>query len=167
MGDLPKPRIIACGSRDEAYKHFCRCLQSEPESFAMLLVDSEAPAPEGRSCADHLRSRDGWSNIEGDHGHLMVQCMEAWFIADKPALLAYYDGGFREASLPNNPRIEQVSKADVMAGLEAATRNTKTKGAYHKTKHGFDLLGRIDPHRVRAASPRAAAFISALLAQLS
>jgi len=53
-----------------------------------------------------------------------------------------------------------------MQGLEGATRATETKGAYHKTKHGFDLLELIDPGAVRQASPFADALIKLLLAKL-
>ena len=54
-----------------------------------------------------------------------------------------------------------------MKGLEAATKATETKGPYHKTKHGFDLLGFIDPAAVREASPFADALIKLLLAKLT
>ena len=96
--------------------------------------------------------------------HLMVQCMEAWFLADRPALAQYYGDGFIPSALPGNPRIEQVPKTDIMRGLENATKATQ-KETYHKTKHGFDLLGRIDPAAVRQVSPFADKLVEILLAK--
>lgn len=92
----------------------------------------------------------------------MVQCMEAWFLADRAALEEYYGQGFKSQSLPRNPKIEDIPKQDLMQGLEAATRET-TKGNYHKTKHGFEILERIDPSKVRTASKFADLFFIELL----
>ena len=85
----------------------------------------------------------------------MVQVMEAWFLADRQALADYYGQGFLAGSLPGQPKIELISKPDVFSALQHASKNTKTKGEYHKTRHGFDLLELIDPNRVRAASVHA------------
>jgi hypothetical protein len=51
-----------------------------------------------------------------------------------------------------------------MTGLENATRATQ-KGLYHKTKHGFDLLGLIDPNMVIKSSPFADELVKLLLAK--
>ncbi len=94
----------------------------------------------------------------------MVQCTESWFLADRQALASYYGQGFVENALPRNPDVEAIAKGDVLAGLQAATRLTRTKGPYHKTRHGFALLGIIDPGRVRGASRHADRLFS-LIAQ--
>jgi hypothetical protein len=96
----------------------------------------------------------------------MVQCMEAWFLADKTTLARYYGDGFRESALPRNPRIEEIPKREVAYGLRRATEAT-IKGPYHKTRHGFDLLGRLDPRAVRQRSPFADAFFMVLLTRLA
>ena len=44
---------------------------------------------------------------------------------------------------------------DVVRALENATRNTRTKGHYDKTRHGFELLASIDPAKVRQRSKHA------------
>ncbi len=85
----------------------------------------------------------------------MVQVMESWFLADRRVLADYYGQGFTAGSLPGQPNIELISKQDVFRALKQASKNTKTKGEYHKTKHGFDLLELIDPNLVRAASGHA------------
>ena len=74
----------------------------------------------------------------------MVQCMEAWFLADIPAVLQYYAHEFDEFALRGNPNIEAIPKRDVMDRLHNATRTT-SKGPYHKTRHGFESW----PHRPR------------------
>jgi len=80
--------------------------------------------------------------------------MESWFLADVPAVAAYYGQEFRASALPGNPNIEQVPKRDVMDGLHEATR-ARGKGTYHKTGHGFDILERVDPGSVRRRSGHA------------
>ena len=95
----------------------------------------------------------------------MVQCMEAWFLADRAALVNYYGQDFRESALPGNPNIEAVSKVDVLNGLERATKDTN-KGSYHKTKHGFPILECIDPNAVRERSDHADALFRVLLTKL-
>ena len=93
----------------------------------------------------------------------MVQAMESWFLADKEALTAYYGQGFRRQSLPANPNIEQIPKNDVLDGLQRATQGV-SKGPYHKGKHGFEILARLDPMKVRGASPYADRLIRTLVA---
>jgi hypothetical protein len=155
-----RPRIIACGSRGVAFDKFKTALRDAKADFVILLVDSEGPVDPGHSPWRHLKERtgDGWEQPEGaadDQAHLMVQCMESWFLADREALAAHYGQGFRPNALPSNPDIETIAKADVLRRLEDATRQTKTKGKYDKTRHGFALMALIDPKKVREASPHA------------
>jgi hypothetical protein len=81
--------------------------------------------------------------------------MESWFLADREALSGYYKQGFLVNSLPDRANIEEIPKRDVKRKLDDATRPTTTKGLYHKTRHGFDLLALIDPEKLRRASQRA------------
>ena len=92
----------------------------------------------------------------------MVQCMETWFLADKATLAQYYGNGFKQSALPPNPTIEVISRKDVFEGLVRATAATR-KGQYHKTRHAFDILERLDPEAVRQQSPHAAALFATLL----
>lgn len=98
--------------------------------------------------------------------HLMVQCMESWFLADKTSLEEFYGQGFRPNALPANPAVEDVLKKDVMEGLARATQGT-TMGEYHKTRHGFAILERLDPAKVSERSLHAKAFLDFLRTQLS
>ena len=96
----------------------------------------------------------------------MVQAMEAWFLADREALKAFYGTGFLAKSLPGTAAaIESIPKIDLEPRLNHAAKPT-SKGEYHKTKHGFALLALIDPSRVEIASPYAAALHQFLREQL-
>lgn len=155
------PRVIACGGRKEAFDRFrTAILNALPEEVCVLLVDAEDRVTAGASI-EHLRVRDGWNfpDLDRHKVFLMVQAMEAWFLADREILARFYDGGFLPNALPGSPsNIECVRKDDLGPKLNHATRQTKRKGAYHKVKHGFALLALIDPLKVEAASPHAAAF---------
>jgi hypothetical protein len=156
------PRIVACGSRNDAYDSFRTALDRGER--AMLLVDAEEPVSTSGPW-QHLKARDGWNRPGGatdGQCHLMVQVMESWFLADADALESFYGKDFRRQELPANPNIEQVSKRDVLNGLASATRDT-TRGPYDKGAHSFDILANLNPAQVRCSSPHANRLILALL----
>lgn len=141
-------RLIACGTRDEAYKGF----RNGNADIVVLLVDSEDPV--SLTPIDHLTARDGW-NFDGandDHVHLMVQAMEAWIAADPDALGAYYGKHFQKNALPRRQNLEEESKIDIVKKLDRATQGTQ-KGVYHKIQHAGYLLQRINPAIVRKRCP--------------
>jgi len=159
------PRIVACGSRNQAYEDFCTAVHVGKEEIPVLLVDSEGPTLPSKSPWQHLHSRDGWhcpDDVKQGQVQLMVQCMETWFLADRNALATFYGQGFKAGALPSRSDIENVSKNDLFDGLSRATRNSQSKGQYEK-RHSFDLLSMIDPDKLRSASPHAEKLISALI----
>ena len=145
-------RIVVCGARTEAFKDFDLALQDHPDAFNVLLVDSES-AVTGNPL-EYLRSEKGWMvrDVDEEHCHLMVQMMEAWLVADKAALVQYYDQGFNCKAIPGNPNVEEIEKTDLEKSLKEATKNTR-KGEYHKTRHAAHLLGMVDVSMVRRAAP--------------
>jgi hypothetical protein len=174
------PRIVACGSRADAYDSFCTAVGSG--DMAMLLVDSEAPVVPVAQLGDatkradrdrwqpwqHLHQREGdrWDKPAGTEDlqcHLMVQCMESWFLADRKALKQFFDPGFKESQLPAaaNPA-EQVAKATVYQALAKATDACKTKSPYGKGEHSFKLLTLVDPEKVQQVSPWALRLVETL-----
>ena len=156
------PRIVACGGRQNAYESFVTALEAD-DGPPMLLVDAEAPVKKPSSW-QHLHERDAWDCPAGatdEQCHLMVQVMESWFLANRASLSSFYGQRFNDNALTGNPKIEQVSKADVFKRLENATRRTQ-KGAYSKGAHSFDILGAVDPGEVERASPHAKRFLNAL-----
>ena len=159
--------IKPCGARQSAYKDFLAALKSSPQAFNVLLVDSEGPVNGGPW--DHLRNRPGdqWKNpgVDDNQCHLMVQTMEAWLIADRERLRAYYGPDFHENALPNNPNVEQIDKQDLDRALHDATRNTK-KGAYHKTRHAPEILERVRLDVVRQKASFCDRLFRTLLAEI-
>lgn len=155
-------KVVACGGRNQAFDRFkTESERIKPDEVCVLLVDSEGPVKQDVSPATHLHERDGWNfvHLHREQIFLMVQSMEAWFLADRSALADYYGQGFRRNALPGDEcHVESVSKGDLVPALDQATRDTKTKGQYHKTRHGFALLAKIDPAKVEAGSPHAAKF---------
>lgn len=165
------PRLVACGSRQNAFDDFCIAMNSPNENeVSFLLVDAEALVKEVHKNRpwDHLKERDHWNrpeNVSNRQVLLMVQVMESWFLADPPALEIFFGGKFNSKALPRQPDIESISKKDVFQGLEAATRYTQ-KGKYGKGAHSFKILERIDPKRVAAASPWASRLLDNLSKEL-
>ena len=90
-------KVVACGGRNEAFKKFRTAHQGVmPGDYVILLVDSEGPVEPHVSPWDYLRKREGdkWSKPKSatdDQVHLMVQCMEAWFMADREAVVKYFE----------------------------------------------------------------------------
>lgn len=155
-------KVVACGGRNQAFDRFkTEASRTKPDEYCVLLVDSELPVKHGATPVTHLHERDGWDfgHLPSNQVFLMVQAMEAWFLADRDALATYYGQGFRRNALPGDEQhIEAIRKDDLVPSLENASSDTKTKGQYHKTRHGFALLAKIDPVKVEAGSPHAEAF---------
>jgi hypothetical protein len=142
-------KIITCGSRTHTFRNFRTALQSHPDAFNVLLVDSEANVDRERSPWTLLQQRDGWSGrFDDSQCQLMVQTMEHWLIADKEALKRFYGAGFRERALPKTADIEQIDKQTLERGLIKATVDT-AKGKYHKIRHAPQILALINVSQVR------------------
>ncbi|MFD2249773.1 hypothetical protein FHS82_003172 [Pseudochelatococcus lubricantis] len=169
-----RPRIVACGSRRDAFDSFCTAIAGGQE--AILLVDSEdvITAQNQQGTSDtwqpwaHLKTRtgDGWDkpqNTPDTDCHLMAQIMESWFLADRNALKTFFGQGFKESALPAaNNAVESIAKQQVYNALGQATKSCKTKTAYGKGEHSFKLLTKIDPAKVTQASPWAKRFVDEL-----
>ena len=162
------PKVIPCSGRREAYEDFRNARRTaRGGEFAALPVDSEGPVAEGLDPWTHLRNRagDGWSGPPGaadDSVHLMVQCMEAWFLADRDSLARFFGAGFNRNALPARSDVENVPKGDVEAVLSNATRACGGKGAYRKGRHSFAILAELNPGKVVAASPHARQLVDTL-----
>lgn len=161
------PAVVACGSRQSAYDRFCTAVSTAGrDDVPLLLVDSEDAVNE--SPWTHLRTCSGWvcpSGADGQQVHLMVQIMESWFLADRSALANYFGSDFHDSALPANTRIEKIAKRKVFDSLRQATRDCGRDKVYDesaKGRHSFALLGKIDPQKVRAASPHAERLLNTL-----
>ena len=154
--------MTACGGRDRTLMSFQRANRSHPEICNILLIDSEIELKAG--VLEHLRSFPmSGKTLEVDESrcHLMVQVMEAWFLADPDTLEKYYGKGFNSAALPKERMIERIEKSRIETALKEATRHT-SKSEYHKTKHGPEILRRLNVETVRKAAPHCDRLFKAL-----
>lgn len=160
------PRIVASGGRRQAYDDFRTALR-QGKHHAMLLVDSEDPVTVPSPWLHLLqRPADAWPtppDATDNDCHLMVQCMESWFLTDRDTLTTFFGQGLNANALPSpHTPIETIPKAAVYQALANATKDCKTKAQYGKGEHSFLLLAQIDPTKVTAASPWAACFVTAM-----
>jgi uncharacterized protein DUF4276 len=157
--------LTACGGRTAAFEAFRRAVEDYPDSFLVLLVDSETPVVAGPW--SHLRERDGWGSKDfaEENCHLMVQTVEAWLVADPDALARFYGQGFQRGSLPKRQNVEEIAKGDLNRALDRATSRTQ-KGRYHKISHCADLLGLLDQNRVRSRARHCDLLFTALEARI-
>ncbi|MDR1241985.1 MAG: DUF4276 family protein [Deltaproteobacteria bacterium] len=158
---------IACGGRKQAYQDFCKAIRNREN--ALLLVDSEEVinTSHGDKPWQHLARRQGdeWqqpSHTTEDDCHLMVTCMESWFLTDIDTLATFFGDGFNPPKISDTQHIESVPKAEVFSILAQATVCCKEKGQYGKGRHSFKILADIDPNKVAAHSPWAKRFIDEL-----
>ena len=158
-------QIVTCGSRNSAFDAFRTAIRENPDSFNVLLVDSEAHVETTPWL--HLRRRNEWDggDLLDDHCQLMTQAMEAWFIADVETLADFYGAGFHRNSLPRNPNVEEIAKAQLEPSLRAATRATQ-KGEYHKIRHASKLLEIVNVNVVRRASRHCDRLFTILVAKM-
>jgi len=149
--------VLACGSRDEAYKSF-KLASENPEAgtLYLLLVDAEEVVANDVGPWQHLSTRDShWKCPEGvgdDSVHFMSVMTETWLVADPAALTDFYGAHFKKGALPVTDNLEDVSKKDVMDALASATKPTKKK-RYEKS-HGWELVGKISPDAIRKRCKR-------------
>jgi Domain of unknown function (DUF4276) len=162
------PKIIACGARSNAYNAFCTALNEKNDNndIIILLIDSEVTFSSEQSKWGFLKQQpnDKWEkpfNASEEHVYLMVQCMEAWLVADPDALAKYYGNNFRANLLPRCAS-RDIDKNTLYKTLAAATKNT-TKKSYDKGSHPFDLLAEINPEKVFSSCPSAKQLIDHLL----
>jgi len=176
-GRMPKP--IACGARDAAFDRFRTALSiAKSGEFAILLVDSEDPVAIDPATKNHvspwihLTSQARWTKpatATDDQAHLMVQCMETWFLADPDSLKTYFGPGFKADKIKTHPKLEDVGKSTVFKELAEATATVKTKSKYDdrsKGTHSFEILAKLDPAKVREACPHADRLLKTLEAKL-
>jgi len=135
--------------KSKAIADFKRALNSHPDAMNILLIDSEGP-DDGMLFKSRCQPL-GIDPAQKKAIFWMVQCMESWFLADIERLSDFYRKNLRKA-LHSNPKIEEIPKRDVLAKLNAATRDTQ-KGPYHKTKHAPHILRLIRPANVKKAAP--------------
>jgi Domain of unknown function (DUF4276) len=143
------PRIVACGSRNEAYADFKIAQQKEGDAI-ILIVDSEEPVSDNNQPWKHLKERDGWECPNGvldSQVILMTTCMETWIVADRVYLKKRYKN-LQESALPSLQNLEKQDRKDILKKLEKATN-----GTYQKGEHSFRILAEISPEELKKYLP--------------
>ena len=170
------PRIVACGSRQNAFDSFCTAVKNNEDAF--LLVDSEIVVnpcyqqgePKDWQPWQHLFERDSWQKptpAQDIHCHLMTQVMEAWFLADRESLAHFFGSGFQETKLPAVARpIETIDKNTLYSSIQKATAHCKSKACYGKGLHSFKILALLTPSKVIECCPWAKRLVDTLLESL-
>ncbi len=163
-----KWHCIPCGGRGTAYSDFKRALDDFPDSFIILLVDSEGEV--NNSPKDYLIRREkSWvlGSVDEEQIHLMVQTMEAWFMADKDALIEVFGAKLDRRKLPQRTEVEKIPKIDLKDRLKTVTRAINGKKEYHEIDHGSEILKLLNVRKVRDASPHCDGLFSCLEGILS
>jgi len=143
------------GARETTIKIFLSENGDYPQSFQVLLVDSEGEIDEKDTPKKHLQkisAKFDFKNVKDGQCHLMAQMMEAWFLADKEKLAEFYGKGFNVNALPKHTNVEKIPKANVRTGLINAVRDTSKK-YYEKGEHAGEILRKIDSDKVRKSAP--------------
>jgi hypothetical protein len=164
--------VIVCGPRSAAFGDFksaLACRRGDEKVY--LLVDAEAPvaagAPSEAAAWSHVAARvgDGWEQPAAghdDHLHLMVQTMEAWFLADREAFKRWFGPKCNLAKLPSDKTLPgSVAKATLEAALNKAAAETPA-GEYRKGRDSFEVLKLLDPAKIEPACPWAARLFETL-----
>ena len=162
-------KIIACGNRVKTFRDFQLALKTHPRAFNLLLVDSEGPVNSTPWQHLHNRTADKWrqpQNATNEHCHLMVQMMEAWFIADLEAIKRFYGQGFNVSPIPKNTNVEDIPKETLISAFQIATKNT-IRGQYGKIKHGSKILEQLDADKVRTAAPHCNRLLTTLTEEMN
>ena len=98
-----QPRLIA--GEATAIADFLTGLRKHPGALNILLIDSEGP-DDGKLFESICQPR-GIDVRSRDTVFWMVQCTEAWFLADAQALRKYYGKEFREKAVTGIRRLKK------------------------------------------------------------
>lgn len=162
------PRLSACGSRNNAFKDFKTAhARRKAAEYIGLLIDSEDPVADTEETWAHLKQRDGWEIPAGaadDQVLLMTTCTETWIVADRSALVAYFDQDFRPNNLPALTDMERRDRHEVQDALIRASRDCKS--AYKKGNRTFDLVGLLRPNELERHLPSFVRIVSILKEKL-
>ncbi|MEO6060554.1 MAG: DUF4276 family protein [Thermoflexales bacterium] len=151
------PRIVACGSRNDAYERFTREHSGNRTGYVAMLIDSEEPMTDVDKPWDHfarVTTVGKWTrpNSATDEQVLtMTTCMETWIVADQAALVKHYGKRLAASALPSASNLESQTRLDIQKDLERATSNCSN--AYQKGARSFLVLSVLDPATLEKLLP--------------
>jgi hypothetical protein len=149
------PKLVACGSRFEAYDRF-RTAQQKGRlgDLVFLWIDSEDPMADIAATWTHLKERDNWVKPQGatdDQVLMMTTCMETWIVADRQTLREHYGQHLRDSGLPTIANLELRTRDFVQEALKTATAECANR--YEKGKRSFQIFARLNPDALKAYLP--------------
>lgn len=142
----PRPRLVACGSRNDVFDRFCIQLKSGEHDYVAMWIDSEDPLSDVERTWDHLSARDLWERPFGavdEQVLFMTTCMETWIMADSQTLKRHYGTNLQETALLPLKDLEKRPRGEVQKVLIRATRNCSN--AYAKGCRSYAVFGSLDP----------------------
>lgn len=150
-------QIVFCGSRSSTSDDFQNALAAHPKAFNVLLVDSDAPKDIALSCKQHLGLKI--KSVDESQCHLMVQEIEAWFLADVEALQKFYGTKLKDKAIRNR-NIEQIDQPKEI--LKKACQDD-----YNEIDDAASLLEIIDVAKVRDAAPHCERLFKTLMEKMN
>lgn len=166
-----KWEIIMCGSNLKTIEAVRLAANSHPTALNILLIDSDGEVSKDQTNKAYLRNKfeqegdkktsQAILDLNEEQCYLMVQEMEAWFLADRQVVEHYFRGNFYGNKVPANSKVEDIDKANLVPSLENATRRDPKK-QYNKIRDAKYLLEQIDPAKVRKAAPHCDELFKAL-----
>ena len=149
--------LLAGGSRYETVKDFLDSCRSNPSDLNILLIDSESAVSDARRSIRALRRHRVWEagvRCEDGQVNFMVQAMEAWFVADRRALVSHFGARFNANALPNPQNAESIAPGSLVAAIERGFPRRGRRGRrYDKIEDGEKLLGLLNPDTVSRHCP--------------
>jgi hypothetical protein len=140
------PRLVACGSRNSAFKDFKTANSTMRVKFVGMWIDSEVPVADLGATWRHLQQQDKWAQPAGsteDQVLFMVTSMETWIVADRTALKEHFGDQLQDSALPPLQNLESRQRHEIQDALAQATRNCAAP--YQKGRKSFEILSKLTP----------------------
>ncbi|HEX3149243.1 MAG TPA: DUF4276 family protein [Gemmataceae bacterium] len=107
---------------------FANPLPKDQGALRILIIDSEGPVADVSKpwAALNPKKRPKWAT--DSDCYLMVQCLEAWLLADRDGLKAHFDRTktcFNEKKLKKWPNLEALDRKTVQRAISDATSSCK------------------------------------------
>ncbi len=151
-----KPKLVACGGRQNVYDRFCTAHRVGQDSFVAMWIDSEEAMRDVERAWQHLaevKTVSVWerpTGAEDEQVLFMTTCMEGWILADKASLESHYKGQLDTRGWPAVGTLEKLPREEAYQKLKHATRDCKAP--YLKGELSYKTLEAIKPAALRKLS---------------